>query len=207
MTSKAQRRANRRRVAAVSLPGKIAEQPQRQPDGRIKPEDARKTALQARCRVWGIPDTPEGLKAASDEMLGCAVGRMIRTEPDGKRPALWSAAQHARQTQLAYDRAIGSPNRHAQVARILSPVTAFEASASSPAPDYRTDDERYRQAKSAQLQVEGWIGHTDAQAISAFKQAVINDPDGRIRDWDGVRACLQCIAEGLKGETVKARVR
>ena len=48
------------------------------------------------------------------------------------------------------------------------------------------------------MRVEGWIGHTDARAISAFKQAVINDPDGPVKDWPGVLACLQCIAEGLR---------
>jgi len=36
---------------------------------------------------------------------------------------------------------------------------------------------------------------------------VINDPDGPVRDWPGVLACLQCIAEGLRGDQVKARVR
>ena len=33
------------------------------------------------------------------------------------------------------------------------------------------------------MQVQGWIGHTDSRAISAFKQAVINDPDGPVKDW------------------------
>lgn len=208
MTSKAQRK-RRKKAATISMPGGEVVPQRIEGAGRPRKmaEDARKTALQARCRVFGLPDTPEGLRASGEPRWGCSVGRMILTEPEHHRPDLWNAAQHARATQLAYDRAIGAPNRHAQVARILSPVAAFEADASSPAPDYRTDDDRFRQAVSAQMRVEGWIGHTDSRAVSAFKQAVINDPDGPVKDWTGVLACLQCIAEGLKGETVKTRVR
>lgn len=147
------------------------------------------------------------MKAAFDQKQGDSVGRMILTEPEANRAELWNAAQHARATQLAYDRAIGSPRRHAQVARILAPADAMHADASSPAPDFRSEDDKYRQAISAQMRVEGWIGHTDAQAISAFKQAVINDPDGPVKDWAGVLNCLRCIAEGLRGEVIKARVR
>ena len=83
----------------------------------------------------------------------------------------------------------------------------FAFPTSSPAPDYRTAEEREQQAVSTWMQVQGWIGHTDSRAISAFKQAVINDPDGPVKDWPGVLACLQCIAEGLRGDQVKARVR
>lgn len=147
------------------------------------------------------------MKAANDPKLVDSVGRLILTEPEAKRADLWNATQHARATQLAYDRAIGAPNRHAQVARILSPVAAFEADASSPAPDYRTEEDKFRQAVAAQMRVEGWIGHTDSRAASAFKQAVINDPDGPVRDWPGVLACLQCVSEGIKGQPVKVRVR
>jgi hypothetical protein len=116
-------------------------------------------------------------------------------------------AQYDRATQLAHDKAIGAPNRHAQCLRILAPVDAMQADAASPAPDDRSVEERVRDATRAQMQVEGWIGHTDSRAVSAFRQAVINDPDGPVRDWPGVLACLQCIVEGLRGEPVRARVR
>lgn len=208
MASKAERK-RRKKAATISLPG--GESVPQRIEGAGRPrnvvEDARRTALQARCRVFGLPDTPEGLRASGEPRWGCSVGRLILTEPEAKRADLWNATQHARATQLAYDRAIGAPSRHAQVARILSPVAAFEADASSPAPDYRTEDDRFRQAVAAQMRVEGWIGHTDSRAVSAFRQAVINDPDGPVRDWPGVLACLQCIVEGLRGEPVRARVR
>ena len=208
MASKAERK-RRKRASHITLPGG-AEIPQRiEGPGRPRKmaEDARQTALQARMRVYAGKDGPKDERASGEPLWGCSVGRLILSEPEHHRPDLWNAAQHARKTQLAYDRAIGAPNRHAQCLRILLPLPALEADASSPAPDFRSEEDRNRQAVSAQMQVEGWIGHTDARAVSAFKQAVINDPDGPVRDWQGVLSCLWCIAEGLKGETVKARVR
>lgn len=208
MTSIAEKR-RRKKAAKITMPGG-AEIPQRiEGPGRPRKlaEDARQTALQARMRVYAGKDGPKDERASGEPLWGCSVGRLILSEPEHHRPDLWNAAQHAVKTQLAYDRAIGAPNRHATCLRILSPVTAFEADATSPAPDFRTAEERERQAVSAWMQVEGWIGHTDARAVSAFKQAVINDPDGPVRDWHGVLSCLWCIAEGLKGETVKARAR
>jgi hypothetical protein len=209
MTSKAERKRRKHQArASITLPGgTTVPQVQTNDPKRERPEDARKTALQARCRVFGAADTHEGQRASSDPRWGCGVGRLILAEPEHHRADLWNAAQHARQTQAAYDRAIGAPSRHAQVARILAPVAAFEADASSPAPDFRTTEERVRQATAAQMRVEMWIGHCDSRAVSAFKQSVINDPDGPVKDWAGVRACLQCIVEGLRGEVVKVRVR
>lgn len=208
MSSKAERK-RRKKAASISLPGGETVPQRIAGPGRPRnmAEDARKSALKTRQRLFASADSPKDEGAFSDPRWGCSVGRLILTEPEQRRAELWNATQHARATQLAHDKAIGAPNRHAQVARILSPVAAFEADASSPAPDYRTEDGKYRQAIAAQMRVEGWIGHTDARAISAFKQAVINDPDGPVKDWPGVLACLQCIAEGLKGDTVKARVR
>ena len=210
MTSRAERKrqAKRRRAAAVSLAGEApAQQPARYPNGKIKPEDARKTALQARIRVFGGDDTPEGQKAASDPLWGCSVGRLILCEPEHLRGNLWDAAQHARKTQAAYDRAIGAPSRHAQCLRILAPVDAMQADAASPAPDDRSVEERVRDATRAQMQVEGWISYADGRAVSAFKRHVIDDIDGPIRDWEGVKNCLMCISEGLSGNKLTVRIR
>ena len=209
MTSKVQRKRRKNRAkASITLPGGEAV-PQTHPTDsrRGRAEDARKTALQARCRVFAGNDGPKDEGASGDPLWGCSVGRLILSEPEQRRPDLWNATQHARATQLAYDRAIGAPNRHAQCLRILAPVDAMQADAASPAPDDRSVEERVRDATRAQMQVEGWIGHTDSRAVSAFRQAVINDPDGPVRDWPGVLACLQCIVEGLRGEPVRARVR
>lgn len=209
MTSKAERK-RRKKAATISLPGgeTVPQHVGRGNGGgpRIA-EAANKSALKTRQRLFAGHDGPEDERAFLDPRWGDSVGRLILSESEAKHAPLWNAAQHARKTQAAYDRAIGAPSRHAQCLRILAPVDAMQADAASPAPDDRSLEERVRDATRAQMQVEGWIGHTDSRAVSAFKQSVINDPDGPVRDWPGVLACLQCIAEGLKGETVKARVR
>lgn len=207
MQTKSQKRARKRRI---SLAGGESAALRQHPLDRThtnQPEDAQKTALQARVRIFGGMDTPEGRKALSDPLWGCSVGRLIVTEPKDRRADLANALMHTRKTQAAYDRAIGAPNRHAQCLRILAPSEVLHADAASPAWDDRPVDERIRQATSAQMRLETWIGHCDSRAVSAFKQAVINDPDGPVRDWEGVRNCLWCVVEGLKGETVKVRVR
>lgn len=206
MTSKAERK-RRKGKARISLPGGESVAQQMDTGRPRNGPSAHTEALQARCRVFGLPDTPDGLRASSDPLMGCSVGRLLRDQPEASRSQLWDAVYHARRTQAAYDRAIGAPSRHAQVARILAPVDAMHADASSPAPDFRSPEEKVRQDTAAQMRVETWIGHCDNRAVSAFKHAVINDPDGPVVDWQGVLNCLSCIVEGLAGQEVRVRVR
>ena len=210
MASKAERKrqAKRRRAAAVSLAGEErANQPARYPGGKIIPEAANKTAWEMRRRLFAGKDGPEDAKAFLSPLWGCSVGRLILTEPEAKRADLWNATQHARKTQAAYDRAIGAPSRHAQCLRILAPVDAMQADAASPAPDDRSVEERVRDATRAQMQVEGWISYADGRAVSAFKRHVIDDIDGPIRDWEGVKNCLMCISEGLSGNKLTVKIK
>lgn len=206
MTSKSQRRANKRRAAAISLPGEPrAEHVARQPDGRVKPEDARKTVIEARIRQCGIKDTPDARRDMADPMLGCAIGRALSGKAN--RAALWEAVCHARRTVAAYDHACGAPRRHPQVLRILAPRDVMHADAASPALDMRTPEERDRQAVAAWARMHGWLMHCDGAARTAFHRAVIDEIDAPIRDLPGVLNVLACIAEGMAGETVRVRVR
>lgn len=170
--------------------------------GGLKPEDPRKTAVDARLRHAKLPDTPESRADMLQARQGCAIGRAL----DGK-PALWQAVCHARAVVLAYDRACGAPDRHAQVARILAPRDTLQATAETPPRDERTEDEKYRQAVAAWTRLQGWISHCDGAACTAFNRAVIDEIDAPIRDLQGVLNVLAGIAEGLAGEVVKARVR
>lgn len=54
-------------------------------------EDARKPALEARCRVAGIPITQDTLKAAVAPVFGDAVGLCIRAVAPDQAEALWDA--------------------------------------------------------------------------------------------------------------------
>lgn len=109
MTSKAARRGRKRKAAPVNLHGEPAQASNRYPSGKAKPEDARATALQARCRVDGIAPTKEALRDAESPLRGCSVGKRILTEAERHHPDLWNAVKHARQTQERFDRAIGAP--------------------------------------------------------------------------------------------------
>ena len=208
MTSKAQRKraAKARKTAKVSLPGQPrAQQPKRQPDGRLRPEDPRKTAIDARLRQAGKDDTLDNRRDMADPMLGCAVGRAISDEPN--RAKLWDAICHARRTVAAYDRACGAPNRHPQVLRILAPRDVMHADAASPPLDDRTSEERDTQAVAAWMRLKGWLSHCDAPARSAFMRTVIDELDAPISDLAGVMNALACVVEGSAGEVVKLRHR
>ena len=56
------------------------------------------------------------------------------------------------------------------------------------------------------MRVEGWIGHANAARIGAFKRAVINDPDGPVKDcWRPRLPAMHC--RGLRGDQVKGEVK
>lgn len=194
MQTKSRRRARVRQ-------NRPRKQGDRTASGRLKPEDARKTVIDARLRHAKLPDTPENRKAMADPMQGCAVGRALIAEPLGRdeRALLWQAVIAARKAVTGFDRAIGAPDRHAQCLRILVPVDAMSADASSPAMDTRSPEQKYHQAIAAAMRIEQWAGHADRAAQTAFKRHVIDEPDAPIRGWPGVLSCLRCIAEGLMG--------
>ena len=95
MASKAaKKRAKRNRM--ITLPG--AAPVEGRPDGRGRPpssEDARLTALRARCRLMGMSATPEAILAASEPLMGHDVGRCIahRHPSPEVRADLWQVWQ------------------------------------------------------------------------------------------------------------------
>ena len=80
MTSKAARRGRKRKAAPVNLHGEPTKHSGRYPSGKAKPEDPRKTALQARCRRAGISDPKE----AASALLGTEMGLCINALATGK---------------------------------------------------------------------------------------------------------------------------
>jgi len=205
--TKRQRRA-RSRKRQVTMPG--GEQIERKAKrGFARQEPADQVALFARLRHAGLSATPEALALARAPWLGCAVGRGIvatsRTEDD--RARLWSAVCHIRRTVIAYDRALGSPNRHAQCLRILAPADAMHADAASPAVDTRTPEEKHTQAVTAWMRLHGWLGYADNAARSACLRHVVDEPQEPVCDWPGITAALECVAEGLRGDVPTYRGR
>lgn len=86
MTSKTARR-RRKKAAKISIPGQTAT-PQHRAGAKTH-EDPRKTALEARCRVSGMPTTTQALDAARAPHWGCDVGRCISEAASHDQGRLW----------------------------------------------------------------------------------------------------------------------
>ena len=164
------------------------------------------TVIEARTRRLAPLGKAAPIMARSD-MAGCEVGISLLLDniAADHRADLWGAVKHMRRVWVAYDRALGAPNRHAACLRILLPVDRMEASASDPAPDDRPEEERYRSAISAWMAVQGWLGYCDGRARSACIAAVVDDAS--VSDWAGVKLALACIADGMAGRKVLYRGR
>jgi hypothetical protein len=119
-----------------------------------------------------------------------------------RRADLWQAVMHMRGVWTAYNLAIGAPPRHAQGSHILAPTEAMTTE-SAPVDD-RTPEERARAAVSAWMRLHGWLGHVDAAAQSATIIAVVDETG--ITNWPGILRALECVSEGVRGETVKVRM-
>lgn len=209
MTSKRARR-QRKKAAAITLAG---QPPIPQPVRAGRRSDleaarsAHETALSARARHLGRPSTDEGLKAVSGPEYGCAVGAAIMADQidAGQQSDLWQAVCHIRRVWLAYDRAVGAPSRHAKCLRILAPTEAMEATASSPAPDMRSPEDRERQAVAAWMALRGWMAHADHAAQSAAIAHIVDVVEAPLRDYQAVKRALLCVVEGIKGLPIKCR--
>jgi hypothetical protein len=199
LTQAAKRRKKRSRT--ITLPGgELAHQ-----RANMGPQEAKEPAdvvvLAARARQTG---------AAYDDcrnpMLGCVVGRRLMVEHVQDRDDLWRAVMHMRRVVVAYDRSLGV-NRHPQCANILAPAEKLEASASSPAADLRTPEDKARQAQAAWMALHGWMNYADPAARVACERAVVDEPDQPIADWSGVVLALRCVVDGLAGKPVQLRAR
>lgn len=208
--TKARKLADKRRAQLAGLP-ELASIQKRKSRGRdrmaeIKIEnDADTPALVARCRQMGQPPTEAGMRAAKAEWMGCNAGKAMASvvSDEAQRRDLWAAIHHMRRVQLAYDRAIGSPNRHPQCLRIMLPVDEMHADAASPPLDVRTDDERHRQAVAGWMQMQGWLGYADKDAAGLCKRVVIDD--ARCPDAAAMVQALHCVADGVAGRRIVYR--
>jgi hypothetical protein len=208
MTSIAERKRKRRaRTKVISLAnGETARMAPRQGERHDLDHDAMAVVVDARTRRLAALGNAAPILARSD-MAGCEVGisLLLDSLAADYRADLWGAVKHMRRVWVAYDWALGAPNRHAACLRILMPVDRMEASASDPAPDDRPEEERYRSAISAWMAVQGWLGYCDGRARSACIAAVVDDAS--VSDWAGVKLALACIADGMAGRKVLYRGR
>ena len=196
MSSKAEKRRNKK-AAQVShgLPA-LAPITRKQPNGRtrraIKQRDPMAETLRARASRWGLSST-RGLDAP---WWGCeAGGAMAQATPDHReRERLWQAICTIRRVIATFDSAIGAPNRHAQSLRILLPSEEFSLDGSAPK-DTRTDQER----EDAAVKAYQWLGEILGRSgMEAETLRVVVD-DQAPRDIPALLRGLEFVAEGNSG--------
>lgn len=202
MTSKAaRRRANKRRLAAVSLPGEPrAEQPARQPDGRIRPVDPRKSALETRLRISGMSDTPEARKAALAPDFGHDAGLCIRAILNGdEAKQAWETfaglSASYRNYCLLYIGQTGSP-QCAAIAMIPEPMETDP----SLRVDLRTHDEKVRAAKASWA---AWEARIKALPLPQLRWAI----EGTLRGFMGDGTLWRDAKPTDTGRTVVAALK
>jgi hypothetical protein len=84
-------------------------------------------------------------------------------------------------------------------------LEALEATAETPPVDERTPEERGRDAVSGLMALEGWLGWTDKVAAGEAKRGVWDDE--AVRDSEGLVLALQCVVDGMEGQTTIWRGR
>lgn len=211
MTSKAERHRRRRRAREAADPFALAPTPRREPSGRPQrtrdEADPQHAQLAVRCRHAGLPPTDANLRDAKAPWKGCEAGKVIDGLPEEECRNLWDAIQHMLRVITAHDAAYGKPRRHPVCLRLLAPVDAMEADASSPPLDDRSDADKQRQADAALMKLETWLGHTNSTAASVCKRVVWNDEPCRRADRPLLLAALRCVDEGRRGQPIVFRSR
>jgi hypothetical protein len=206
----AKRRAKKAKKAPAGIP-ELGSVQRRQANGqKARPAEERgadKVALKARCNQRGVPATAKNQRDSRSPWWGCNAGRAMANavEDHSQRLKLWDAIQHMRRVITAYDASIGAPKRHATCLRLLVPLEALEATAETPPVDERTPEERGRDAVSGLMALEGWLGWTDKVAAGEAKRVVWDDE--AVRDSEGLVLALQCVVDGVEGQTTIWRGR
>jgi hypothetical protein len=165
MTSKAQRRGRKRKPAPVNLPGETPQASNRYPSGKNKPEDPRKTALQARCRRAGISDPKEAARALLGTEMGLCVNALSQGQELADLTEAWQAISASfRNYRLLVIGKTGDP-QGAAIGMIPEKVETDP----SLRVDLRTHDERVEAAKRSKAQ---WDARINALPVPNMRWAL-----------------------------------
>lgn len=171
MASKAERRARKRAARRITLAG--GAQIDQRPTGRDRthtnqPEDARRTALEARCRIAGQSATKDALLASTAPLRGCAVGLCIEAlhqEPE-TQASLWDTWQAMSIARRAWRLRNLGQSGDPQAAAIAMLPDAMQADPSLRI-DMRTAAERDLDAKRAADEWEAAINRLPVPQLKA----------------------------------------
>ncbi len=180
MKTKSAKRARSRRISLAGGEGTTQRPTGKDRRHTNQPEDARKPALEARCRVAGIPVSPDTLKAAVAPVFGDDVGLCIQAiaAPD-EAARLWDAycrlTAARRLWRMRHLGLTGDPQNSA-IAMIPDRVESDP----SLRVDLRTAEERDRAADRAEAY---WRGQLDRIAIPQWRGALRSAADGFGGPW------------------------
>lgn len=169
MRTKSAKRARSRRISLAGGQAVNAAAKQGRRSDLERAEDARKPALEARCRLAGIPITPEALKAAVAPDFGHDVGLCIRATIKGDDATkAWDTFTHLsasyRNYMTFYVGQTGNP-QCAAIAMIPEPMETDP----SLRVDLRTHDEKVRAAKASWA---AWEKRIAALPFPQFRMAL-----------------------------------
>jgi len=178
----AARRAKRKWRGVVEGLPELAPVPRREADGRVRradredwDRDAAQVALRARCRMMGWPEDDTRAQAHSLEgQAGRAIHLGSRDEREVKR--LWGVFVALDAAEEAYFRRIIGRRRHAAVAKLEMMPDRMEVR-SDDRPDYRTTEEKDRDAVNAWMRWRGFLGHLRGDEQTAIHDALLHRRD------------------------------
>lgn len=197
MQTKSQKRARQRRIslAGGQAVDAVAKQGRRRDLDRA--EDARRGPLEARCRVAGIPITPDTLRAAVAPVFGDDVGLCIQALAPDQIAPLWDAfcrlVAARRLWRMRHLGLTGDPQNSA-IAMIPEPMQTDP----SLHVDLRTAEERDAAAETAEAY---WRGQLDRITIPQHRMELRSAADGFGGPWwrDGKPTQAgRWVVEGLR---------
>lgn len=190
--------AKRARARRVTMPGGKSVPIAIDKRGRPATEDARKPALEARCRFAGIHVTPDSLKATVAPVFGDDIGLCIHSQAKPEEVAgLWDAfcrlTAARRQWRMRHLGLTGDPQNSA-IAMIPEPMETDD----SLRVDIRTAEERDIAADRAEAY---WRGKLDLIPVVQWRMALRSAADGFGGPWwrDGKPTTAgKHVVEGLR---------
>ncbi len=177
----------------------LAEVPKRQPNGQHrqradKPQDPQKTALGARCRLFGIANTPANRKFLSGQHSGSHLGYVMQANCDPQDiPPLWDTWHGFCSALRTYRIRYIGMSATAKGAALQMMPEPMETDPSLTV-DLRDSDERDRDAVNAYMR---WKG--DLWCLSVRERSLLSDAESETgkdlwKDGQATRAGLDTLA-------------
>jgi len=167
---------NRRKMANAVAGFDLPDVPRRQPNGQARQRtegatDPRKTALQARCRIAGKPDTLKDRLALSGQHSGSQIGLVMQHMLTPRETAdLWQTYQAWCTAEATYRRRYLGQGEFAKGASIKAVPERMETDTSHTV-DLRTSDEKDADAVTSWMRWQGQLGMIEADQRTALHDA------------------------------------